>query len=64
MALSPESQALLDRLNTATNKISDRIDALLNNPNTTVEEFRAALQPIADHLDALASDPNNPVPPV
>jgi len=62
MALSAESQALLAKMDAATTKVSDKIDALLANPNTTEAEFRAALQPIADHLDALGSDPANPVP--
>lgn len=64
MALSTESKALLEKLNVATTKVSDRIDALLSNPNTTEAEFRAALQPIADHLDAMGQDPANPVPPI
>lgn len=62
MALSQESKDLLAKLDAATTAVSDRIDALLANPNTSEAEFRAALQPIADHLDALGRDPNNPVP--
>jgi hypothetical protein len=65
MALSQESKDLLAKIDKATTSVSDRIDALLANPNTTEAEFRAALQPIADHLDSLGkvADPFPVLPP-
>lgn len=64
MALSKQTLEMLAELDKDTTSISERINRLLDNPNTTEAEFREALGPIAARLDALGKDPENPVPPV
>ncbi len=62
MALSVAEQAIVDRFNAATTKISDKIDALIaNSANLDDAEFNKQLQAIADGLDALGA-PNTPLP--
>ena len=62
MGLSQDSKDLLSKIDKSTTAIGDRIQRLLDNPNTTEAEFRAALGPIAEHLDALGKDQANPFP--
>jgi hypothetical protein len=60
--MNQESLALLQRLDTATNAIAARIQALLDRPDTTEAEFRAALEPEVARLEGFASDPADPTP--
>jgi hypothetical protein len=64
MALSQESKDLLKKVDDATSAIGARIQALLDRPNTTEQEFRDALTPIATALENLGKDPVNPIPPM
>lgn len=62
MALSAAEQAIVDRFNTATTKVSDRIDKLIADSATMDDAaFNAELQKIADGLDKLGQ-PSEPLP--
>ncbi len=62
MALSPDSAALIKRLNDASNEVAADIATLLANPNTTEAEFRTALLPVVEFLEKLGADTNAPIP--
>jgi hypothetical protein len=66
MAVSPEIIDLIQKFDTATTAVSDRIDRLIAEIQagtlTDQAEIVARLQPIADHLDALGKDPAKPFP--
>lgn len=61
MALSTAEQAIVDRFNTATTAIANRIRDLIANPPADDAEFNSVLSGIADGLDALGA-PATPVP--
>ena len=67
VALSQDLKDLIGKIDTATNKIAERIDALmsrLTNSMTDAEltEVKAGFQAEIDKLTALGADPVNPVP--
>lgn len=62
--MNQETIAVLGRIDAASTELAADIRALIENPNTTEAEFRAALEPKVAFLEALARDTNAPVPPV
>ncbi len=61
MALTAPEQALVDRFNTATSAIAQKIKDLIAAGVSDSPEFVSALSGIADGLDALAK-PGTPIP--
>lgn len=62
MALSAAETKLVERFNTATNAIAERIRNLINNPPADDAEFNAQLESIAAGLEALGADGQPPTP--
>ncbi len=68
MPVSPELQAVVDRLDTDTNAIAAAVRSLLDLISTSmtvtdVEAVKTALGAIATRLEQTATDASNPVPP-
>ncbi len=68
MAVSPELQALLGRLDTDTTAVATAVRSLLDLISTAmtqadVDTVKASLTGIATRLEQTASDASNPVPP-
>lgn len=55
MPLSTAEQAIIDRFNTATSAVAQKIRDLMANPPADDVEFNVALSAIADGLDALGA---------
>lgn len=69
MALSQETRAVIDRLNTATNKIAARLTKLAEQIATggmsAADEAAAVteLNALAANLEGMGTDPDAPIPP-
>jgi len=64
--MNAETTAILARIDTATNGIAVKLQALIDKADqagtVTAAEINAALGPEVLRLEALAADPANPVP--
>jgi len=64
--MNQETTDLLKRIDDATNKVADKLQALIDKAaaagSVTAAEVDAALSPLVTHLEAVAADPANPVP--
>jgi hypothetical protein len=64
--MNAETTAILARIDTATNGIAAKLQALIDKADqagtVTAAEINAALGPEVARLEALAADPANPVP--
>lgn len=68
MAVSQELKDVLARIDAATTKIGQKLDALAQQISTNmsqadVDDLKTQLGTEADKLEAMATDPANPVPP-
>lgn len=63
--VSPDLASFITQIDTATDKIAARIQALINKPSAGLsDDDKAALQAEVDKLNLMGQDPNNPLPPV
>lgn len=63
MAVGQEVKAVLEQLNTATNDLAARIDALVAaNQDDLSPDAQAEFKAISDRLNSLAKNPENPIP--
>jgi hypothetical protein len=63
MPVSPDVAAVIAEFDTATNAIADRIQRLINRPNSPLSaEDKAAFSAEVVKLQALGKDPEEPIP--